>query len=49
VWQRVLQNQRGGVLARALRRHTDVVVCRLRFRIGPRTAHRPAVVGGPAA
>ncbi|WP_242613771.1 APC family permease [Herbihabitans rhizosphaerae] len=33
VWQRVLQNQRGTVLARALRRRTDAVVCRLRFRI----------------
>ncbi|MEO6082976.1 MAG: APC family permease [Umezawaea sp.] len=35
VWQRVLQNQRGTVLAHALRRRTDAVVCRLRFRIGP--------------
>jgi amino acid transporter len=34
-WQRVLQNQRGGVLAHALRRDTDAVVCRLRFRISP--------------
>jgi hypothetical protein len=38
----VLQNQRGAVLSRALRRHTDVVVCRLRFRLGPRTTQRPA-------
>ncbi|GHH65474.1 putative amino acid permease [Streptosporangium violaceochromogenes] len=33
-WQRVLQNQRGAVLARALRRRTDAVVCRMRFRVG---------------
>ncbi|MCU1687971.1 MAG: hypothetical protein JWQ81_8710 [Amycolatopsis sp.] len=36
VWQRILQNQRGAVLARALRRRTDAVVCRLRFRIDER-------------
>ncbi len=36
VWQRVLQNQRGAVLARAVRRHSDAVVCRLRFRVRPR-------------
>jgi hypothetical protein len=35
VWQRVLQNHRGTVLARALRRRTDVVVCRRRFRLRP--------------
>lgn len=33
VWQRILQNQRGAVLASAVRRRTDAVVCRLRFRI----------------
>ncbi|MWK37691.1 amino acid permease [Actinomadura sp. J1-007] len=38
VWQRVLQNQRGAVLAHALRRDTDSVVCRLRFRIAPQVA-----------
>ncbi|MEY9967893.1 amino acid transporter [Streptacidiphilus sp. MAP12-16] len=32
-WQRLLQNQRGAVLDRALRRYTDAVICRLRFRI----------------
>ncbi|MFE3453737.1 APC family permease [Nonomuraea sp. NPDC059194] len=32
-WQRVLQNQRGAVLARALRRRTEAVVCRMRFRV----------------
>ncbi|MEU6173267.1 APC family permease [Streptantibioticus parmotrematis] len=33
LWQRLLQNQRGAVLDRAIRRYTDVVICRLRFRI----------------
>ncbi|MEW9533957.1 APC family permease [Microbispora sp. NPDC049125] len=37
-WQRMLQNQRGAVLARALRRRTDAVVCRMRFRMGGATA-----------
>ncbi len=32
-WQRLLQNQRGAILDRALRRYTDAVICRLRFRI----------------
>ncbi|WP_398661487.1 APC family permease [Streptomyces misionensis] len=32
-WQRLLQNQRGAVLDRAIRRHTEAVICRLRFRI----------------
>jgi len=35
-WQRILQNQRGGVLARALRRRSDAVVCRMRFRLSTR-------------
>ncbi|WP_331445763.1 APC family permease [Streptomyces xanthochromogenes] len=35
IWQRVLQNQRGAVLAHAVRRDTDAVICRLRFRLGP--------------
>ncbi len=33
LWQRLLQNHRGAMLAHALRRDTDAVVCRLRFRI----------------
>jgi amino acid transporter len=33
-WQRFLQNRRGAVLARALRKNTDTVVCRMRFRVG---------------
>ena len=32
-WQRLLQNQRGAVVAHAVRRDTDAVVCRLRFRL----------------
>ncbi|WP_020658674.1 APC family permease [Amycolatopsis benzoatilytica] len=32
-WQRILQNRRGAVLARALRSGTDAVVCRMRFRV----------------
>ncbi|GAA4628839.1 APC family permease [Actinoallomurus vinaceus] len=42
-WQRVLQNQRGAVLAHALRRDTDAVVCRLRFRLTPIDEPRHAV------
>jgi amino acid transporter len=41
VWQRVLQNQRGAVLAHALRRDTDAVVCRLRFRLDEGSARAP--------
>ncbi|MEU7639505.1 APC family permease [Streptomyces sp. NPDC039016] len=33
LWQRVLQNQRGAVLAHAVRRDTGAVICRLRFRL----------------
>ncbi|WP_406003469.1 APC family permease [Streptomyces sp. NBC_00829] len=33
VWQRLLQNQRGSVVAHAIRRDTTAVICRLRFRI----------------
>ena len=32
-WHRLLQNQRGGVLDRAIRRNTNAVIARLRFRI----------------
>ncbi|WP_220502018.1 hypothetical protein [Microbispora sp. H10670] len=32
-WQRLLQNQRGAVLDRAIRRDTDAVICRLRLPI----------------
>jgi hypothetical protein len=33
MWQRLLQNQRGAVVAHAVRRETDAVICRLRFRL----------------
>ncbi len=34
-WQWIMHNQRGTVLNRAIRRGTnDVVICRLRFRLG---------------
>ncbi|MFD0340191.1 APC family permease [Streptomyces sp. NPDC127117] len=36
--QRLLQNQRGSVVAHAVRRDTDAVICRLRFRIADDTA-----------
>jgi hypothetical protein len=32
-WQRLLQNQRGVVVAHAVRRETDAVICRLPFRL----------------
>ncbi|WP_283138195.1 APC family permease [Rhizohabitans arisaemae] len=32
-WQRLLQNQRAAVLDRAIRRHTDAVICRLRIPV----------------
>ncbi|MFJ5712856.1 APC family permease [Streptomyces sp. NPDC093105] len=36
LWQRLLQNQRGAVVAHAVRRDTDAVICRLRFRLRDR-------------
>ncbi|AYN38603.1 hypothetical protein D9753_06365 [Streptomyces dangxiongensis] len=33
LWQRLLQNRRGGVVAHAVRRDTEAVICRLRFRV----------------
>lgn len=38
LWQRLLQNQRGALVAQAVRRETDAVICRLRFRL---TERRP--------
>ncbi|MFG2431626.1 APC family permease [Streptomyces sp. NPDC048590] len=32
-WHRLLQNRRGAVVARAVRRETDALICRLRFRL----------------
>ncbi|MCW2945502.1 MAG: amino acid permease [Actinoallomurus sp.] len=49
VWQRVLQNQRGAVLAHALRRDTDAVVCRLRFRLEDRVLRAYGTGPGAAA
>lgn len=49
-WQRFLQNQRGALLARSLRRSSDAVVCRMRFPVHPEwLAHerpRPVDVRG---
>ncbi|GAA2760542.1 hypothetical protein [Actinopolymorpha rutila] len=44
-WLRILQNQRGAVLARAVRRGTNALVCRLRFPVLPqdRRHHRPSL------
>lgn len=33
LWQRLLQNQRGAVVAHAVRHETNAVICRLRFRL----------------
>lgn len=33
LWQRLLQNQRGAIVAHAVRRETDAVICRLRCRL----------------
>ncbi|ORT60720.1 APC family permease [Streptomyces sp. CB03238] len=33
LWQRLLQNQRGAIVSHAVRRDTDAVICRLRFRL----------------
>ena len=41
-WQRVLFNRRGAVVARYAERHSDAVVCRLRFRLLPRPEAEPA-------
>lgn len=49
-WQRLLQNQRGAVVAHAVRRDTNAVICRLRFRLSSPpsggTAARSAGRGG---
>ena len=34
LWERMLRNRRGAVVARCIGRHTSAVVCRLRFRLG---------------
>ncbi|MFC4943089.1 APC family permease [Pseudonocardia sp. GCM10023141] len=40
-WQRVLFNRRGAIVARYAGRHTDAVICRLRFRMRPRPGSGP--------
>jgi hypothetical protein len=35
LWQRLLRNNRGAVIDRAVRRDTDAIICRLRFRLRP--------------
>ncbi|MEO3973327.1 APC family permease [Streptomyces sp. CAU 1734] len=42
LWQRLLQNQRGAVLAHAVRRDTGAVICRLRFRLADTGTPRPS-------
>ena len=34
LWERILRNRRGAVVARCIGRNTSAVVCRLRFRLG---------------
>jgi hypothetical protein len=34
LWERMLRNRRGAVVARCVGRDTSAVVCRLRFRLG---------------
>ncbi|WP_329116981.1 APC family permease [Streptomyces sp. NBC_01465] len=41
LWQRLLQNQRGAVLAHAVRRDTDAAICRLRFRLAKAKVNNP--------
>jgi hypothetical protein len=40
-WQQVLFNRRGAIVARYAGRHTDAVICRLRFRMRPRLGSGP--------
>jgi hypothetical protein len=41
-WQRILYNQRGFVLERAIQRGTaDVVICRLRYRLSTMARELP--------
>jgi hypothetical protein len=36
LWERILRNHRGTVIEHALRRHTQAIVCRMRYRLTPR-------------
>ncbi|MGY0231995.1 APC family permease [Longispora urticae] len=40
LWERVLRNQRGSVIDRAVRRDTDAIVCRMRYRLAPPPGQR---------
>ncbi len=42
LWERILRNNRGNVLERAVRRHTDAVVCRMRFPVPAEDDHTAA-------
>lgn len=49
-WHRLLHNQRGSVVAHAVRRDTDAVICRLRTRLAPRhPAARPPAAAAPGS
>ena len=37
-WERLLRNNRCAVLERAVRRHSDAIVCRMRFPVPARSA-----------
>lgn len=47
LWERILRNNRGNVLDRAVRRHTDAAVCRMRFPVPAVTPPRPATTAAP--
>jgi amino acid transporter len=40
LWQRILRNHRGSVIDRAVRRNTNAIICRLRFRLAAVAAPR---------
>ncbi|HEX3782799.1 MAG TPA: hypothetical protein VHX38_24300 [Pseudonocardiaceae bacterium] len=44
LWERVLRNRRGAVVARAVGRETCAVVCRLRFRLGEQPSTAPITI-----
>jgi amino acid transporter len=48
-WERPLFNRRGGTVARHVGRHTDAVVCRLRFRLGRKQGVKDPLDTSPAA
>jgi hypothetical protein len=46
-WEGPLFNRRGGTVARHVGRHTDAVVCRLRFRLGSDGTDEPEEPDAP--